>query len=69
MIESSADSIHILYPDGSSAVFDPSELRLRLARALAEADQGDPSTAEEVALAVEFTLRSALREAGIDSVS
>ena len=69
MIESSADSIHILYPDGSSAVFDSSELRTRLIRALSEAGLEDLTIAEEISLAVEFTLRGALHEAGIDSVS
>lgn len=68
MIESSADNIHILYPDGSSAVFDSSELRLRLARALAEANLEDLSITEEIALAVEFTLRNALRESGINTI-
>ena len=68
MIESSADNIHILYPDGSSAVFDSSELRLRLARSLAEANQDDLSAAEDIALAVEFSLRSAFREAGICNI-
>lgn len=68
MIESSADNIHILYPDGSSAVFDSSELRTRLARSLAEARQNDLSVAEDVALAVEFSLRSTVRESGIRNI-
>lgn len=68
MIESSADNIHILYPDGSSAVFDSSELRTRLAQSLAEANQDDLSVAEDIALAVEFSLRSALRESGIRNI-
>lgn len=65
MIESSADNIHILYPDGSSAVFDSTELRTRLGRSLAEANQEDYSIAEDIALAVDFSLRSALRQSGI----
>ena len=68
MIESSTDNIHILYPDGSSAVFDSSELRTRLARSLADAGENDLSVAEDVALAVEFSLRSSLRESGIRNI-
>ncbi len=69
MIESSIDNIHILYPDGSSTVFDSSELRSRLARSLAEANLDDLAVADDLALAVEFSLRSALRESGIRHVS
>ena len=68
MIESSTDNIHILYPDGSSAVFDSSELRTRLARSLSDAGENDLSVAEDMALAVEFSLRSSLRESGIRNI-
>lgn len=68
MIESSTDNIHVLYPDGSSAVFDSPELRTRLARSLADAGENDLSVAEDVALAVEFSLRSSLRESGIRNI-
>lgn len=68
MIESSVDNIHILYPDGSSTVFDSSELRSRLARSLAGANVDDLSAADDMALAVEFSLRSALRESGVRHV-
>lgn len=57
MIELSGGSVNILYSDGSSAVFDPEELRLRIGKSLSLAGFGDLWIADEIVLAVEYALR------------
>ena len=57
MIELSGGSVNILYSDGSSAVFDPEELRLRIGKSLSLAGFGELWIADEIVLAVEYALR------------
>ena len=57
MIELGGGTVNILYADGTSAFFDPEELRLRLEKSFAAAGRTDPSLAGEIVLAVEYALR------------
>lgn len=68
MIEASLENINILYPDGTSAVFDSSSLKERIARACAESNCQEITIAEDIALAVEFALRSSFRESGCKNI-
>ena len=53
MIEAGGGTVNILYADGTSAFFDPEELRLRLEKSFAAAGRTDPVIAGEIVLAVE----------------
>ena len=57
MIELGGGNISILYADGTSAFFDPGELRLRLEKSFLAAGRADVWIAGEMALAVEYALR------------
>lgn len=57
MIEAGGGTVSILYEDGTSASFDPEELRLRLEKSFAAAGRTDFWMAGEIALAVEYALR------------
>ena len=57
MIELGGGTVSILYADGTSAFFDPEELRQRLEKSFASANRTDPSLAGEIVLAVEYALR------------
>ena len=56
MIETGVGTVNILYADGTSAFFDPEELRLRLEKSFAAAGRTDPAVAGEIVLAVEYAL-------------
>ena len=56
MIELGGGTVNILYADGTSASFDPEELRDRLEKSFAASGQTDPWMAEEIVLAVEYAL-------------
>lgn len=56
MIEAGGGTVNILYADGTSAFFDPEELRLRLEKSFAAAGRTDPVIAGEIVLAVEYAL-------------
>ena len=58
MIELSSGIVSILYADGTSAAFDAAELRLRLEKSCTASGMADPWIAEEIALSVEYALRS-----------
>ena len=69
MIELGGGTVSILYADGTSAFFDPEELRQRLEKSFASANRTDPSLAGEIVLAVEYALRCRNREDNLpDSV-
>ena len=55
MIEVSSNSVSILYPDGTSAVFDAAELSSRIAKSCISAGMPDSWIAEDIALSVEFS--------------
>lgn len=57
MIEVSSGIISILYTDGTSAAFDPDELRQRLEKSCMAVGMPDPWIAGEIVLAVEYALR------------
>ncbi|MBR4666010.1 MAG: hypothetical protein IKO93_19245 [Lentisphaeria bacterium] len=56
MIETGGGTVNILYADGTSAFFDPEELRLRLEKSFAASGRTDPAVAGEIVLAVEYAL-------------
>ncbi|OQA81824.1 MAG: hypothetical protein BWY31_03609 [Lentisphaerae bacterium ADurb.Bin242] len=58
MIELSSGVVNILYADGTSAAFDAAELRLRLEKSCVASGMADPWIAGEIALSVEYALRS-----------
>ena len=58
MIELSSGVVSILYADGTSAAFDAAELRLRLEKSCLASGMADPWIAGEIALSVEYALRS-----------
>ncbi len=60
MIEVSSNSVSILYPDGTSAVFDAAELSSRIAKSCISAGMPDSWIAEDIALSVEFALQTQL---------
>jgi len=69
MIELGGGNISILYADGTSAFFDPEELRLRLEKSFLSAGRADVWIAGEMALAVEYALRCRVGEdSGSDMV-
>ncbi|MBQ9336091.1 MAG: hypothetical protein IJS14_02185 [Lentisphaeria bacterium] len=57
MIEAGGGNIRILYADGTSAFFDPEELRKRLEKSFTAARRADGWIAGEIVLAVEYALR------------
>ncbi|MBP3394753.1 MAG: hypothetical protein J6M38_09555, partial [Lentisphaeria bacterium] len=68
MIEVSSNSVSILYPDGTSAVFDAAELSSRIAKSCISAGMPDSWIAEDIALSVEFALQTQLLNSGEKSV-
>ena len=69
MIELGGGTVSILYADGTSAFFDPEELRLRLEKSFTSAGRTDPVIAGEIVLAVEYALRCRNQEDNLpDSV-
>jgi len=58
MIELGGGTVSILYADGTSAFFDPEELRLRLENSIAACGSTESWIAGEIVLAVEYALRS-----------
>lgn len=58
MIELNSGVVSILYADGTSAAFDAAELRLRLEKSCVSSGMADPWIAGEIALSVEYALRS-----------
>ncbi len=58
MIELSSGIVSILYADGTSAAFDAAELKLRLEKSCLASGMADPWIAGEIALSVEYALRS-----------
>ncbi|MBO4632612.1 MAG: hypothetical protein J5858_11880 [Lentisphaeria bacterium] len=57
MIEQGGGTVNVLYADGTSASFDPEELRVRLERSFAASGRTDSWAAEEIVLTVEYALR------------
>ena len=57
MIELGGGALSILYADGTSAFFDPEELRLRLENSFAACGSTESWIAGEIVLAVEYALR------------
>lgn len=64
MIEAGSGNIRIRYADGTSAFFDPEELRQRLEKSFAADRRPDSWIAGEIVLAVEYALRSRTGEPG-----
>lgn len=58
MIELAMSSILLLDPDGRAVPFDPERLRLRIERALSGAGMPDDELAADIALSIEFALKS-----------
>lgn len=65
MIESGGGNVNILYADGTSAAFDPEELRQRLENSFSASGRMEVWIADEIVLAVEYALRNR-EEAGND---
>lgn len=57
MIELGGGNVCILYPDGTSAFFDPEELRIRLEKSMDACGCPESWIAGEIVLAVEYALR------------
>ncbi|MBO4631121.1 MAG: hypothetical protein J5858_04285, partial [Lentisphaeria bacterium] len=57
MIELGGGNVSILYADGTSAFFDPEELRVRLEKSMAACGCSEAWIAGEIVLAVEYALR------------
>ena len=57
MIELGGENISILYADGTSAFFDPEELRQRLEKSFSAAGRAESWIAGEIVLSVEYALR------------
>ena len=68
MIEISSNALSILYPDGTSAVFDAAELSARIARSCNAAGAADAWIADDIALSVEFALQKHLQQSGRKSI-
>ena len=68
MIEISSNALSILYPDGTSAVFDAAELSARIARSCHDAGTADAWIADDIALSVEFALQKHLQQSGRKSI-
>ena len=64
MIEAGSGNIRIQYADGTSAFFDPEELRQRLEKSFAADLRPDSWIAGEIVLAVEYALRGRAGEPG-----
>ena len=58
MIELAMSSILLLDPDGRAVPFDPERLRMRIDRALSGAGMPDDELAADIALSIEFALKS-----------
>ena len=65
MIELGGGNVSILYADGTSAFFDPEELRIRLEKSMAACGCSEAWIASEIVLAVEYALRCGIT--GCDS--
>ena len=68
MIEASLENINILYPDGTSSVFESAALKERIIKACLESCCEELTIAEDIALAVEYALRSSFRESGCRNI-
>ena len=68
MIEISSNALSILYPDGTSAVFDAAELSARIARSCHDAGTADAWIADDIAFSVEFALQKHLQQSGRKSI-
>lgn len=64
MIELETGTVSILYPDGTSAAFDPDGLRVRLEKGFSDSGCADIWIAGEIVLAVEYALRCRSAESG-----
>lgn len=69
MIEVGSGTISILYADGTSAVFDPEELRIRLEKSFLSSETGDIWIAGELVLAVEFALQKHLSDTNCSAIN
>ncbi|MBR2428205.1 MAG: hypothetical protein IKB16_15835 [Lentisphaeria bacterium] len=58
MIELAMTSILLLDPDGRAVPFDPERLRMRIERALSKTGTPDSELAADIALSIEFALKS-----------